>query len=430
MKIEELHKLFLSSTGACTDTRKLTDNQLFFALKGGNFNGNAYAKQALEQGASFAIIDEVEYEVKGHTILVDNVLVCLQELAKFHRLHLKTPIIAITGSNGKTTTKELLHRVLLSKYNCYATKGNLNNHIGVPLTLLSMDESTEFGVVEMGANHMFEIKKLCEIAEPNFGIITNIGKAHLEGFGSVENIKKTKKELYDYLADHSGKAFYNSRNKILTDIIEQMKMDLISFAGDESKVKGEVLSGEQFLCVRLNINNTVLNINTQLVGAYNLENILAAASIGEYFNVSNENIKKALEEYTPANNRSQFIKSNTNNIYLDAYNANPTSVELSLKNFVSLNKPNSCIILGDMLELGKDSIKEHKKILHLIDRYSFGKIILVGNIYNSLQVKENIFQFENVNDLKEWFLKNEITNSSILIKGSRGIQLETIVEYL
>lgn len=430
MQLDSLYNLFLKYRNITTDSRIAKKDALFFALKGDNFDGNQYAESALANGCSYAIIDNPDFKKSQKYILVNDVLDTLQSLGNYHRKKLNLPILGITGTNGKTTTKELIAAVLGKKFNLSYTQGNLNNHIGVPLTLLSMDESTEFGVVEMGANHMFEIKKLCEIAEPNFGLITNIGKAHLEGFGSVENVKKTKKELYDYLADHAGKVFYNSKNKILTDIIHQINIDSIPFAGDESKVKGEVLTCEPFLCARLIINNTIVDINTQLVGAYNLENILAAASIGEYFNVSNDNIKVAIKEYTPTNNRSQFIKLSTNNIYLDAYNANPTSVELSLNNFVSLNKPNSCIILGDMLELGKDSIEEHKKILRLIDTYSFKKIILVGNIYSTLRVKEDIFQFENVNALKEWLIKNEIADSNILIKGSRGIQLETIVKYL
>lgn len=430
MKLEQLYKIFLTHRNITTDSRIVKKNALFFALKGDQFDGNQYAEKAIANGCAYAIIDNPEYKKDERYIFVDDVLETLQNLGNYHRKKLNIPILAITGTNGKTTTKELIAEVLKKKFNLSYTQGNLNNHIGVPLTLLAMDAKTNFGVVEMGANHMFEIKKLCEIAEPNFGIITNIGKAHLEGFGSLENIKKTKKELYDYLAEHSGKAFYNSSNSVLTGIVKELNLDSISFAGDDSIVSGQILLSEQFLSVRLQIKSTPVDIQTQLVGAYNLENILAAVAIGEYFNIPVKSIKEAIEAYEPKNNRSQFIKSNSNNIYLDAYNANPTSVELSLKNFVSLNKPNACIILGDMLELGEEATTEHKKILRLIENYSFKKIILVGTIYSSIDVKDEILQFESVNEFKKWLTKNEIKDSNILIKGSRGIQLESVVEYL
>lgn len=430
MKLEQLYELFLTNRNITTDSRIVKKNDLFFALKGDHFDGNQFAEKAITNGCAYAIIDNPEYKKDERYILVDDVLETLQKLGNCHRKKLNIPILAITGTNGKTTTKELIAAVLNKKFKLCYTQGNLNNHIGVPLTLLAMDEKTNFGVVEMGANHMFEIKKLCEIAEPDFGIITNIGKAHLEGFGSVENIRKTKKELYDYLSEHSGKVFYNKSNPILTDIVEELAVQSVSFAGDYSKVSGEVQLSEQFLSVTVKINNTPVDIQTQLVGAYNLENILAAVAVGEYFNVPVKSIKEAIEAYVPKNNRSQFIKSNSNNIYLDAYNANPTSVELSLKNFVSLKKPNACLILGDMLELGEEAAEEHKKVLRLIDNYSFDKIILVGSIYSSIYVKDDVLQFENVNEFKKWFTKNEIKDSHILIKGSRGIQLETIVEYL
>lgn len=430
MQIEKLYQLFLKYRNITTDSRVAKKNALFFALKGDCFDGNRFAENAISNGCLYAIIDNPEFKKGEKYILVDDVLETLQKLGTYHRKKLNIPILAITGTNGKTTTKELVAAVLDKKFNLTWTQGNLNNHIGVPLTLLSMDESTEFGVIEMGANHMFEIQKLCEIAKPNYGIITNVGKAHLEGFGSFENIIKTKKELYDYLAAHSGKVFYNSENKILKKFVYQMELDSISFAGSDDKVQGETISSERFLSVNLRIMDTTLNINTQLVGTYNLENILAAASIGEYFDVPFAQIKKAIESYTPKNNRSQYIETDKNNLYLDAYNANPTSVELSLKNFVSLSKPSSCIILGDMLELGKDTLEEHRKILQLVENYTFDRVLLVGKIYHSLNVQEEILQFENVNELKKWLMHNEIADSNILIKGSRGIQLETIVEYL
>lgn len=430
MQLDKIYRIFLENRNITTDSRIAKKNALFFALKGDQFDGNQFAKKAIANGCAYAIIDNPEYKNDERFILVDNVLETLQKLGNHHRKQLNIPILAITGTNGKTTTKELIAAVLSRKFNLCYTQGNLNNHIGVPLTLLAMDEKTDFGVVEMGANHLFEIKKLCEIAEPNFGIITNIGKAHLEGFGSLENIRKTKKELYDYLAEHSGKVFYNSSNKTLSEIVKELQIDSISFSGNKSEVMGEVMLSEPFLSVCVHIGDIRLDIHTRLIGSYNLENILAAVAVGKYFNVPDNLIKEALEAYIPKNNRSQFIKSHSNNIYLDAYNANPTSVELSVKNFVSLNKPNSCIILGDMLELGKESVEEHMNILRLIDSYTFDKIILVGSVYSSFKVNKNILQFKNVNSLKEWLTKNEIKDANILIKGSRGIQLETVVEYL
>ena len=400
MKLEELYQLYIKYRNITTDSRIVKNNALFFALKGDSFDGNVYAERALKNGCSYAIIDNPEYKKDENYIVVNNVLGTLQKLGNLHRKKLDIPILAITGTNGKTTTKELVSSVLSKKFKLTYTQGNLNNHIGVPLTLLSMDETTEFGVVEMGANHMFEIKKLCEIAEPDYGIITNIGKAHLEGFGSFENIIKTKKELYDYVSSKSGKVFYNSDDNILSGLVEQLELDSISY-GNGTRVNGKLNSSDQFLSVKVGIGDLSLDIYTKLVGSYNLENVLAAVCVGNYFNIPAKDIKEAIENYIPKNNRSQFIKTDKNNLYLDAYNANPTSVELSLKNFVSLNKPNSSIILGDMLELGENAISEHKAILQLIRNYAFDRVILVGNVYNSMDIQDEILQFENVNELKD-----------------------------
>lgn len=430
MNLEGLYDLYIKNKRVTTDSRIVTKNALFFALKGENFNGNVYAQNALENGCSYAIIDEESYAENDKYIVVKNVLETLQKLGNYHRRRLGIPILGITGSNGKTTTKELISVVLAKRFKLTYTQGNLNNHIGVPLTLLSMDSETEFGVVEMGANHMKEIKQLCEIAEPDYGIITNIGKAHLEGFGSFENIIKTKKELYDYLKTNQGKVFYNYNNEILKKGINELKLDNIPFGSKSSEIYGEILNTEQNLSLKVKIGEFIGEIHSKLVGNYNLENILAAVSIGNYFNISPADIISAIESYIPKNNRSQLIKTNKNSIILDAYNANPTSVELSVKNFALLKKENNFLVLGDMLELGSESKKEHENIIKLLQSLNFKNVILVGDVYHSLKVPDDYFQFENVNDLKKWLLENNISRSNVLIKGSRGIRLETIVEYL
>ncbi|OFX27469.1 MAG: hypothetical protein A2041_07750 [Bacteroidetes bacterium GWA2_31_9b] len=431
MKIEEIYKLFLKYPVISTDSRKPEKNSLFFALKGESFDGNMFTKNALENGCAYAIVDNPIFALNSNCILVNDTLETLTELAKYHRKKLRIPILAITGTNGKTTTKELISHVLLNKFNLVYTKGNLNNHIGVPLTLLSMNSETQFGVIEMGANHPMEIKHLCEIAEPDFGIITNIGKAHLEGFGSFENIIKTKKELYDFLENSNGTIFYNTENKILSQINSDVNISKIAFGnGINSDVCGSIISSNPFLFVKIQIASSELNINSKLIGNYNFENILAAVSIGYYFDVDPLKIKEAIENYTPSNNRSQLIKSNLNTIYLDAYNANPSSIEASLINFIQLNVENKCVILGDMLELGNDAVEEHKKVIDLINKAEFSKVILVGNIYANLNETENFIRFKDVNNLKIWLENNRIVDSHILVKGSRGIQLERIVEYL
>lgn len=431
MQIDQLYKIYIEHSAVITDSRQVTNGCLFFALKGNQYNGNQYAEKAIENGAAYAIIDEAEYAKDSRFILVDNTLETLQKLANHHRKELKIPILAITGTNGKTTTKELVSHVLMNKFNLVYTKGNLNNHIGVPLTLLSMTTETQFGVVEMGANHPFEIKKLCEIAEPDFGLITNIGKAHLEGFASFENIIKTKAELYDFLNETNGTIFYNSKNPILSEKVKKLKLSLIPYGdGLNSYTKGNILHSDPFLSLTVTRGDNEFVINTQLVGVYNFENVLASVCVGNYFGIEPYMIKNSIENYTPSNNRSQFIKSQTNTIFLDAYNANPTSIEASLLNFMSLNSENKCIILGDMLELGKDSESEHENVIRLIEEGNFSKIILVGETFFRIHTPKNYLKFPAVNLAINWISENKITNSTILIKGSRGIQLERIVEFL
>ncbi|CAL2102151.1 UDP-N-acetylmuramoyl-tripeptide--D-alanyl-D-alanine ligase [Tenacibaculum sp. 190130A14a] len=417
MNIEGLYELFKKSCLVDTDTRNIRKGSIFFALKGANFNGNKFAEEALNKGASYAVVDEEEYKRKGNIILVEDVLTSLQKLANYHRRQLKCPIIALTGSNGKTTTKELINVVLSKKYKVNATKGNLNNHIGVPLTLLSMTEDTEVGVVEMGANHHKEIALLSGIAEPDFGYITNFGKAHLEGFGSVEGVIEAKSELYDFLIVNDKKVFVNPSDKIQMQKTEKAKRILFS-----SDIRFEEVNP----FVKLSYNT--VQIQSNLIGKYNYNNIAVAITIGVQFDVAMDDIKEAIESYAPDNNRSQIIKKNSNKIILDAYNANPTSVQAAIENFKLLKDSFKVVILGDMFELGENSHKEHQYIVDLMDACEFDESIVVGaNFYDTTT---NSQQFINFESLKEKLLTKKYTNATILVKGSRGMALERVLEYL
>lgn len=425
---EKIYELFKEFPVISTDSRKIEKNCIFFALKGENFNGNKFAATALEQGAVCAIIDEPEYLIPNKTILVNNVLQSLKDLANLHRRKLGLPILAITGTNGKTTTKELVSAVLSEKFNVSFTQGNLNNHIGVPLTLLKMNSDTEFGVVEMGANHPGEIADLCVIAEPDFGIITNIGKAHLEGFGSFEGVIKTKSELYQYIKSKNGIIFFNNENPLLTKLIADIK-NKISYGNDDADFNGELLSSPPFVHVQANFNKGVLYLNTNLTGDYNFENILAAACIGNYFEVDPIAIQKALKNYYPQNNRSQLIIRNGLKIIMDAYNANPTSMQASIKSFMSNGSNKSYLILGDMLELGEYSKYEHTSILELLKNYPDITVYTVGKNFLEIAENFNCHSFHNVEMLCSFIQDNPITEGDILIKGSRGIQLEKVLNY-
>ena len=356
MKIIELYTLFKLYPKIITDSRCVENNSIFFALKGENFDGNKFAIKALESGAKYAVIDNAKFKLNDNFILVDNVLKCLQQLASFHREQFVIPLIGITGTNGKTTTKELIHTVLKRKFKTHATKGNFNNHIGVPLTLLEMPLNTEIAIIEMGANHQGEIKELCEIAKPNYGLITNIGKAHLEGFGGFEGVVKAKNELYNFIRNY-GRAFLNSDNKLLSELAENLNSIKYGTKQD-SDCFAEILEINPY--VKLRWNN--IDIQSNLIGKYNFENILAAICIGNFFNVAHSNIKSAVENYIPQNNRSQIVQTKTNKILLDAYNANPTSMSLAIESFELLKSKTKVVILGDMLELGDESIFEHKEI--------------------------------------------------------------------
>lgn len=424
--MSELYQLFQKYPIVVTDTRKIVSNSIFFALKGANFNGNQFAAQALEKGAAYAVIDEKEYAIDDRFVLVDDVLKALQDLAREHRRALHIPILAITGTNGKTTTKELVNEVLKCKFTTYATQGNLNNHIGVPLTLLAMTQETEFGVVEMGANHPEEIKFLCEIAEPDYGMITNVGKAHLEGFGSFEGVKKTKKELYDYLQGR-GKVFVNCENQHLRGMLNEQ--ETITYGDSEqADSKAKFLQAEPYLILELRSPIGKLYVKTKLIGAYNFENALAALTVGRYFKIPEVEMKKALEEYTPSNNRSQLQKTEKNVLFLDAYNANPSSMQVAINNFANLKMKNKLLILGDMLELGDDSIKEHQALLDLLEEKELKAIYLVGDIFTS--INRNYKAFKTTDQLLKELKENEIKNHYILIKGSRGIKLEKVIEKL
>ncbi len=415
MKIGDLYSLFIQHGLVDTDTRQIRRNTIFFALKGGNFNGNTFAEEALKKGAIFSVIDEVEFKSSDNIILVDDVLKTLQELASYHRKVLDIPIISLTGSNGKTTTKELINAVLSSKYNTTATVGNLNNHIGVPLTLLSMTTETEIGIVEMGANHLNEIAFLSNISQPDFGYITNFGSAHLEGFGSIEGVVKGKSELYDFLIANNKKIFVNPKDAIQ---LEKTKLgNTILF--DESI---EFLAANPL--VKLSYENT--EIQSNLIGAYNYANIAAAITIANYFNVAKEQIKKAIENYVPSNNRSQIIETKNNSIILDAYNANPTSMKAALESFKTLDAAHKTIIIGDMFELGSYSAEEHQIMVNLASDCEFDNLFFVGE--NFYKTTTGYTKFRSFKDLKEFLLKQPIKESVILIKGSRGMALERLVE--
>lgn len=414
MKIEELYSLYITHGLVDTDTRTIRKNTLFFALKGENFNGNKFAEEAITNGARYAIIDEADYKTSEKLILVDNVLETLQKLANHHRNQLGIPVIALTGSNGKTTTKELINSVLSKKYKTTATLGNLNNHIGVPLTLLSMNKNTEVGIVEMGANHAKEIEFLSEIANPDYGYITNFGSAHLEGFGSLEGVVKAKSELYDYLRAKNKKVFVNPNDE--KQIAKTKDIESIIF---DKSIK--FIEANPF--VKLSYNNT--EILSNLIGAYNFANISAAITIGNYFNVTTELIKEAIENYVPSNNRSQVINTKTNRIILDAYNANPTSMKAALESFSKLQANNKTIILGDMFELGKYSSNEHQSIVNFIKELNLDEAFLIGENFYKTTTKYK--RFNGFNEFEEYIKNNQIESSTILVKGSRGMALERVV---
>lgn len=428
--IENLYEIFEKHPFISTDSRNIKPGCLFFALKGANFNGNHFALNALRDGAAYAIVDEPVHPHDERIILVDDVLKTLQELASFHRKRLGLPILAITGSNGKTTTKELVASVLSQKYNLEFTRGNLNNHIGVPLTLLTFTKQTEFGVVEMGANHSGEIDFLCRIANPNFGLVTNVGKAHLEGFGSFEGVIRTKTEMYRYIENVGGCIFLNGENEYLTKEAINNSNKVTYGTNESNWLRGEIIDSPPYLNLRAWFPKGVLYLNTRLIGSYNFENVLAAAAIGRYFGVDPLLIKKGIEEYVPSNNRSQFIKTSKNQVIMDAYNANPTSMKASIINFLTFDSPAKTAILGDMLELGEYSDSEHQAIVDLLSNETGIKVILVGEIFSKTSLPGHFNHFPTTAEAREYITEHSIDQNLILIKGSRGIGLEKILDVL
>ena len=425
MKIEDLHQLFLQAKSVSTDTRTLPSGTLFFALKGDRFNANTFAHKALDSGASYCVIDEVQEFNDERFILVDDVLQTLQDLANYHRNYLNIPIVALTGSNGKTTTKELIYSVLKQRYNTQATLGNLNNHIGVPLTLLQMDQSTEIGIVEMGANHIGEIALLCKIANPDFGYITNFGKAHLEGFGSEEGVVEGKSELYNYLKQKQGLIFLNVDDEKQVKQVGDYQIVKTFSCTKTSDYSISLQKETPFLGIEA--NNTL--IHTQLLGRYNFTNTAAAIAIGLHFDVDLKSIKKGIESYVPKNNRSQIIKQNSNTIILDAYNANPSSVEAALQNLKMMEGIQKIVILGDMFELGEQSYAEHQSVIDLAKSLDFSKLYLVGNhFFEHSQNYPEIMFFKALEDIQQYLESHPIEEAMILIKGSRGMALEHILD--
>jgi UDP-N-acetylmuramoyl-tripeptide--D-alanyl-D-alanine ligase len=425
MQTEQLYKIFLQYPCIQTDTRKLQPNDLFFALSGPNFNGNLFAQQALDAGAAYAIVDELPATYNEKIIKVDNVLTTLQLLAKHHRQQFNIPFVAITGSNGKTTTKELLHEVLITTYTTYTTEGNLNNHIGIPLTILKIKAGAEIALVEMGANHQKEIESYCQFTLPTHGLITNCGKAHLEGFGGEEGVRKGKGELFDYLRANNGTAF------IMTDYdyLQQMSKGIATvktYGTKDAAITGAVKNSTGFLEVTITKGAAIDTIKTQLVGEYNLPNILAAVAVGKYFNVADEKITLALQNYAPSNSRSQLIEKEGNKIILDAYNANPTSMKAAIENFAKMAGDEKILLLGGMMELGRASVEEHEAILNVINNYKWKAVVLVGGDYNKL--KHNYTNFENSLQAKEWLHQLRPQHAQILIKGSRSMQMEKVLE--
>jgi len=427
MTISQLYDCFLACKGVSTDTRQITEDCLFVALRGDKFDGNQYAKDALEKGAKYAIVDNSDFAVDNRYLLVDNSLESLQHLAHYHRKQLTIPIVGLTGSNGKTTTKELIAVVLSKKYKTYATKGNLNNHIGVPLTLLAIDSSYEMAVVEMGANHQKEIELLCNIAEPTHGLITNIGKAHLEGFGGIEGVRKGKGELYDWLVSSGGTVFVNGANPTLLEMAQERHFkESVTYLSNSDAP--QMLESSPFVSYQDTEGNT---IQTHLTGRYNFENIVAALSIGSYFGVSDRDAHQAVADYNPTNNRSQVIQKGTNTLIMDAYNANPSSMAAAIENFGKLEAERKMVILGDMLELGAESPEEHLALGKLVAQQKFGIVILAGKLMkDALPALPKAYYFPDKFSLHNWIVDHPQHNTHVLIKGSRGMGLETVVPYL
>ena len=426
MTMEEIYAVYRQYPSVQTDTRKLKGGDLYFALKGPNFNGNAFAQQALDSGAAYAVIDEPAYAVAGKTILVSDVLQTLQQLALFHRRQFNIPFLGITGSNGKTTTKELIHAVLSTTFNTATTEGNLNNHIGVPLTILKIRPEAEMAVIEMGANHQKEIASYCEIALPTHGLITNCGKAHLEGFGGEEGVRKGKGELFDFLRSHNGTVFLMNDYDYLHDMSQGIQQRF-TYGTKEADVAGNTVQSDPFLRVQFTKGISGV-INTSLVGGYNLPNVLAAVAVGKFFGVDELNIKQAIEHYTPSNSRSQLVQKASNKIILDAYNANPSSMKAAIDNFGKADEKNKFLVLGAMAELGEESIAEHQKIVSEIQKHPWQQVLLVGGDFK--KIDHPFLSFSKPEEAGEWLQQQNLRDAYLLIKGSRSMQMEKVLNYL
>lgn len=468
MSIEEIYELFLQSRDVTTDSRKVKEGSLFFALKGDNFDGNTFVPQALEKGAALCVVDNADYNVDDRCVLVPDALRALQDLACYHRGKLGIPVIGITGTNGKTTTKELVNAVLSKRYRVWATQGNFNNHIGVPLTLLSIPANTEIAIVEMGANHPGEIDFLCNIANPDFGLITNVGKAHLEGFGSFKGVIRTKTELYKHLAAMAGVIFVNSDNDILMERAEKMAQlpsnpsvlpgvvpsipgvkpteygddfkprgvnlpmaSVVTYgSGEDAEYRCSYVSADPYMKFYFEDGDVVYTVQSQLIGGYNYDNAMSAVCVGRYFNVDLFDIKQAIEDYVPSNNRSQYKKTNHNELILDCYNANPSSMRLAVENFASMRADHKVVMLGGMKELGGDSKTEHRDLFRKVMECKFERVFLVGEEFEFAATDNGVKWFATSDDVREYLRTNPLEGCVVLIKGSNSNKMWQIEEVL
>ncbi|HTF19249.1 MAG TPA: UDP-N-acetylmuramoyl-tripeptide--D-alanyl-D-alanine ligase [Chryseolinea sp.] len=427
MEIDKLYSHFVRSAGISTDTRKIAPGSMFFALKGDKFNANEFAQQALDKGAACVVVDEERYVVNDQCVFVEDTLVALQQLARHHRNQLAIPVIGLTGSNGKTTSKELVNAVLSAQYKTYATKGNLNNHIGVPLTILAIDKTIEIAVVEMGANHLGEIALLCSVANPTHGLITNIGKAHIGTFGGFENIVRAKSELYQHLITNNGTVFINSQNEILANMAKRFQ-DPVFYPAAGDHYHCTLLGADPFIKVKAENGE---DVQTNLVGTYNFENIAAALCVGKYFDVDAVRANEAVRGYEPGNMRSQLLRKGGNTIILDAYNANPSSMKAAIENMAAMNAPLKALILGDMFELEDEAELEHRNVGKLLKMKSFDRVLLCGKLMRSAKEEyPDALLFETKDALIEELKQHPLKDATVLVKASRGIGLETVVEFI
>ncbi len=429
---EKLYDHYLKNPVISTDTRNITPGCIFFALKGDLFNANEFAHQAIEKGAAYAVIDEEKYAENAQCLLVDDVLNTLQDLARYHRKQLNIPVIGLTGSNGKTTSKELVNAVLAERYKTFATFGNLNNHIGVPLSILAITAEVQIAVIEMGANHQKEIELLCTIAQPTHGIITNVGMAHLDGFGGFEGVKKGKAELYAYLKANNGYTFINRNNPYLLEMSATAGLNKLIYYGTENgnTIKGMLKSSDPFIEVAWTNHEAESTVKTNLTGSYNFENILAAICIGDFFDMKPEEINAGLANYQPKNNRSQLTKTEKNTVICDFYNANPSSMTAALNNIAVLSAGKKTAILGDMFELGPESPAQHQLIVNQAQESGLDQLIFIGKYFHAFKEGVNAMFFETPVEAAEYLQQNPIQNHLVLLKGSRGMKLENLLQYI